>query len=435
MTPTDAARLLAEVAGAGHCSNPVRISGLRVDPETGELSTVDLRVACKDRRAVVCPSCAYLYKADAWVLVSAGLAGGKGVDDGVRDHARLFVTLTAPSFGPVHRRQASGACRPRATPPTCRHGAPLGCDALHEEEDDRLGAPLCPACFDYRGAVLWNATASELWHRTVVRLRQRLAASQGLAPRAFRSLCCVAYLKVAEVQRRGLVHFHSIIRADGPDGPASRAPEWLTTETLGVHVLELVQSVAVRGPLGTPVRWGSQAAVGGVEDVGEGGHAVASYVAKYATKTTDGTLALARPFRSRRAIEHVTLSPHLRQLVLTAWDLGGDPRLKERRLREHAHSLGFAGQLVTKSRSYSTTFASLRAARARHQSGDDDPELVVGTFGYAGRGYSDPRGEGVAELLHSQALELRAERAQAARDSREHSREDSRDGSRSAREP
>ena len=32
------------------------------------------------------------------------------------------------------------------------------------------------------------------------------------------------YAKVAEYQARGLVHFHALIRLDGPDGPGSPAP-------------------------------------------------------------------------------------------------------------------------------------------------------------------------------------------------------------------
>ncbi len=64
-------------------------------------------VPCKDRRASVCPSCSRLYAKDAWHLVAAGIRGGKGVDACVANHPQLFVTLTAPSFGPVHARVLS----------------------------------------------------------------------------------------------------------------------------------------------------------------------------------------------------------------------------------------------------------------------------------------------------------------------------------------
>jgi hypothetical protein len=41
---------------------------------------------------------------------------------------------------------------------------------------------------------------------------------------------------------------------------------------------------------------------------------------------------------------------------------------------------------------------------------DSDP--ILGSFLYAGRGYSDPRGEEVAEMLHSLVVEAHAERKQ-----------------------
>jgi hypothetical protein len=43
-------------------------------------------------------------------------------------HPMLFVTLTAPSFGPVHSRRLVGGhpqrCRPRRALDVCRHGVP-----------------------------------------------------------------------------------------------------------------------------------------------------------------------------------------------------------------------------------------------------------------------------------------------------------------------
>ncbi|MFJ3333077.1 replication initiator [Streptomyces sp. NPDC086766] len=43
----------------------------------------------------------------------------------------VFVTLTAPSFGPVHR--AGELCRPRRDRGTCEHGRPLGCGAVGDD--------------------------------------------------------------------------------------------------------------------------------------------------------------------------------------------------------------------------------------------------------------------------------------------------------------
>ncbi len=86
-----------------------------------------LRVACKTRRASRCPACAETYRADTYQLVRAGLVGGKGVPSSVSMHPAAFVTLTAPSFGPVHsRRTGKGggvvACRPGAAAGRARTG-------------------------------------------------------------------------------------------------------------------------------------------------------------------------------------------------------------------------------------------------------------------------------------------------------------------------
>ena len=42
-------------------------------------------VRCGDRRAARCESCSREYKGDAWHLLSAGLAGGKGAPESVTD--------------------------------------------------------------------------------------------------------------------------------------------------------------------------------------------------------------------------------------------------------------------------------------------------------------------------------------------------------------
>ena len=116
-TLDDARRLVRATTLAGNCSHPIRLWGESVNLATGEVAPSRLAIRCKDRRALVCTACSDLYKADAWILVSAGLSGGKGVREDVAKEPRLFVTLTAPSFGPVHRRTASGNCHLFSTGP------------------------------------------------------------------------------------------------------------------------------------------------------------------------------------------------------------------------------------------------------------------------------------------------------------------------------
>jgi hypothetical protein len=121
----------------GGCLQPVLLRGRAdyIDGGTGELihryTTVHepggvLPIACKTRRASRCPPCAEVYRADTYQLIRAGLTGGKGIPATVADHPYVFVTLTGPSFGPVHaRREKDGrilACRPGRKDKTCPHG-------------------------------------------------------------------------------------------------------------------------------------------------------------------------------------------------------------------------------------------------------------------------------------------------------------------------
>jgi hypothetical protein len=38
------------------------------------------------------------------------------------------------------------------------------CTKRHRPNDEAVGTPLCPDCYDYAGAVLHNACTPELWH-------------------------------------------------------------------------------------------------------------------------------------------------------------------------------------------------------------------------------------------------------------------------------
>ncbi|MEV0971597.1 replication initiator [Microtetraspora glauca] len=106
-------RRYRDLARLGGCVQPIRVRGemshvgadgiqRKVYSTRGEIGGV-LLVACGNRRASRCPACAEVYRADTFHLIRAGLLGGdKGVPDSVREHPRALVTLTAPSFGPVH---------------------------------------------------------------------------------------------------------------------------------------------------------------------------------------------------------------------------------------------------------------------------------------------------------------------------------------------
>jgi hypothetical protein len=288
----------------------------------------------------------------------------------------VFATITAPSFGRVHRIKRGGVCHPERGGPVCEHGRPLGCWTKHQATDALLGTPLCDACYRYGDAVIWNAASGELWVQYVNRLRREVARLGGLriSTGEIRDHLKVSYVKVAEFQRRGSVHFHAVIRIDGPDGPGDDPPPWANTGLLA-HAAKAAgprTRVGVRQVGGDIRMLGLGGELDAREIGGEGGmseRAVASYLAKYITKDDGFGLVLPRPLTTRAGIGLVPrglLSERARTLMRACWDLGGLPELAELRLRPWAHQLGFRGNVVTKSRAYSTTFGALREARAAH---------------------------------------------------------------------
>jgi uncharacterized Zn-finger protein len=397
--------LVKDIQQAGGCSHPIRLRGQFVNVATGEVNERPLLVACKDRRAVLCPACSYLYKADAWIVVSAGLIGGKGVPASISDHPRLFLTLTAPSFGTVHTRRNDGSCQPGRLR-FCPHGRVQACSRRHDRADPEIGSPLCDFCYHFADAVLWNAESSRLWNRTYEQIRRRLAFALGVSFEELSQHVRLNYLKVAEFQRRGLAHFHVVLRADGPGEPFSPPPPNLTTELLASIVEIVVKDFAVTSSRGN-VSWGRQLRVADASTLNRDDLRIAAYVAKYATKSADGSLDFARRFNSRSEILKVNAPSHLRQLALTSWDLAQDPALVHLNTRGHAHAFGFRGQLITKSRHYSTRFQDLRDARAAHKKSPHSDDPVSGSFSYDGQGYDDPRATAIADFLHQLALEAR----------------------------
>ena len=425
--PERYARWRQQLASTGYCSHPIRLSGSRtvVDAGTGEIrgsySTGDepdgtLLVACGNRRATRCPTCSATYRADTWQLVAAGLRGGKGIPETVAEHPRLFVTLTAPSFGPVHSRRGKGrkgqVCRSRRG--RCLHGRPLGCATRHAASDPLLGTPLCAECFDYAGLVLWNANAGELWRRTTIYLRRQLAHAAGLSPTALAEVVRLSYTKVAEYQVRGAVHFHAVIRLDaappaGHKDSVEPPPAGFDAELLAEAIRAAVPTVEVVLPAvgdgrTRTGRWGTQVDIRVIASASETTNptAIAAYVAKYSTKSTEVVSGgLDRPIRDGD-VEGLRVSEHVKRIVATCWRLGGRADLTDLRLRKWAHMLGFRGHFASRSRRYSVTLGSLREARAawrraRRTSSEatdawspieDQTTDVIGHWRYAGSGFS-----------------------------------------------
>jgi hypothetical protein len=288
-------------------------------------------------------SCAERYRYDAYHLISSGLRGGKGVPDTVAEHPAVFFTLTAPSFGPVHT-QLLGAggqplpCRARRDAPVCPHGRPMSCRAVHEDGDPCLGEALCPECFDYRSAVIWNNTLGALWRYTTIYVPRALARLAGMTQQQLKRQVRPAYVKVAEYQRRGLVHLHVLARLDRAmcryrrheiHPPPARFDGELLEHAIRATVEEV--SAPILDALGSGrVRWGAQLDVEQLT-TGEQRGEIAGYLAKYATKSTEQAGGLLH----RVAPEEVDRAPvreHVKRYMRTAFELNEAAAMHRRQM-------------------------------------------------------------------------------------------------------
>jgi hypothetical protein len=329
-------------------------------------------------------------------------------------------------------------CHPHRQGATCPHGRRAGCWQRHDEDDPRLGEPLCARCYQTAAQVLWNALAGRLWSRTTIYVFRALAQLAGLREADVRGLVRISFAKVAEYQKRGAVHFHAIIRLDAATDCACPAcvappPVGFTAELLEAAVRQAAVIVAVPCPalnedqgVTLMARWGEELDVRPISADGGGelsAEQVAGYVAKYATK---GTEALGVTLDHRVCeveLEGLDVPAHVAELVRACWELGARPSLTRLRLRKWAHMLGFGGHFSTKSRRYSTTLGALRRARAAYatrrrrgatlpldawgQPENDQAVIVVASWAYLGSGYQST---GEAWLAASAAARAREER-------------------------
>lgn len=451
------------LAGVRNCARPIRLQGRSDtnDARTGEVltsfSSADapfgvVMVPCGNRREHICPACSRTYAADTFQLIRAGVAGGKSVPPSVGAHPLVFATLTAPSFGHVHSAREGKACRPTTRgAPRCAHGRSTTCRRVHDEDDLLLGQPICPDCYDYTSHVLWHYHAPELWRRFTIALRRGLARRCFLPESRLSEMATVQYAKVAEYQTRGAVHFHALVRLDGPktsDGYAD-PPSWLTADDLAELIENAATSVSTTAPPPTEgepcrvLRFGRQLDARPVrvrlpdsDDGALSAEQVAGYLAKYATKS---------------AGEPGSDTPHTRRLRRTCLELaeaakarqaagepipGKDGRDVYLKLRNWIHMLGFRGHFASKSRRYSVTLGRLRRARRRYArlvadaaregrpldvadlearllaEDDDETTVVVGSWAFAGSGWTNAGDRALALAAAARAREYDQWRAE-----------------------
>jgi hypothetical protein len=409
---------LDQGTGCGWCRHPIRLRGYATAETDGERTIVFSSTslpdgvvlkACGSRSELQCPACAAVYRGDSRHLVRAGLEGGKGVAEAVATHPAVFLTLTAPGFGAVHGTCNGAPCHPGDPSETrCPHGRLLRCGSRHKVSDQLVGTPICPDCYDYVGAVLQNAGTPELWRRTTIYVQRHLAAVLGYTQTQSRRAVRLASCRVTEFQRRGIVHLHAILRADGPDGSLPPVETW----QLAQACLQAARSVSVRLDRAT-VRWGDEIDVQVLGHGDDRAQRVATYVAKYATKSATQHPSLEHRILSESDLARRALPPHLHRMAATAWTLGEELERSHLGLRRHAHRLGYGGHFLTKSRNYSTTFGALREARAKWQEsrrhGSDLPSDGVseGRWRAVGSGWANSGEELFAGYQQRQQAEVR----------------------------
>jgi hypothetical protein len=246
--------------------------------------------------------------------------------------------------------------------------------------------------------VLFNAGVSELWRRTTISALRVLGSLLGLSAREAARQLRLSYVKAVEFQTRRSAHLHALVRADTRDDEFGQTPDGIDSDIVATALHIAARKVTAPLPGGGEHRmaWGKQVEAAVVTEAENGRRRAAAYLAKYATKGTDEHGVLDHRLRSGTPRDG-RLPDHLRTLVDTAWRLGERAGTEKFRLQLWAHTCGFRGHFLTKSRRYSTTFGALRAERQRWRLANrpqgsreealDADEVVVREWTYEGSGF------------------------------------------------
>ena len=259
---------------------------------------------------------------------------------------------------------------------SCPHGRPLSCFDRHDADDPARRRAAVPRVLRLprRGAVERpRARACGSGRRSAS--TARWPGPAGLERRSCARSARLSYIKVVEFQRRGLVHLHVVLRADG-GGRAGRAaaavarrrrarpaPSREAVAELGVAVPDVPRTRRCAGPAGAP-----SIDVRVLDRRRRRRRRRPSPPTWPSTPPRRPTARawLAHPIRSRAQLERLGApAPHRRAWCARPGRSGAGGSSARSRLRDHAHTLGYAGQFSSKSVRYSTTFGALRAGPGR----------------------------------------------------------------------
>lgn len=188
---------------------------MRVVDREGEVR----HVRCGSRRKAKCESCSYLAQGDYRRLLKAGY---EELEASVDEYAFYMLTLTAPSFGAVHRVPKKGRSDVR-----CR------CGKHHCAEKDQHLKGVAVFMDEYRfdEVVEWNHNVGKLWNATNTKLKKLLPSMD--------------FAKVFEWQTRGALHVHAILRIPRREWHLASVEQENQGNTLVSRIREQVSSVVV----------------------------------------------------------------------------------------------------------------------------------------------------------------------------------------------
>ncbi|WP_426718578.1 replication initiator [Corynebacterium auriscanis] len=218
-------------------------------------------VRCGSRRRAKCKSCSYLAQGDYRRLLNAGY---EELEASMDEYVFFLLTLTAPSFGAVHRVPKEGRSKKR-----CR------CGKYHwAKKDGRLrGVAVDVDEYRFDEVVEWNHNVGKLWNATNTKLKKLLPSMD--------------YVKVSEWQRRGALHLHVILRIPRQEWHLASAQKEAENTSLRREIRKLIMSIVVEDRW----VWGDKALdLQEIETEGDRGKA-AFYLAKalaYVTKDVAG---------------------------------------------------------------------------------------------------------------------------------------------------
>lgn len=400
MAPTD---LQLDPTSARGCSRPIRLSRYRLGADSEYVDGGETYVRCRTRREARCPSCAQAYARDARTIIRSGIPEKRKPGQHV-----AFLTLTAPG------REVFGSANHRMTGRTTGR---CPCGKAHVKGDPLLGAPVAPRAFRYDRAAAWNAALPELWRRFLIALDRELNPNGA-------EHFAVSYVKVVEVQRRGLWHIHAVVRFD-PLTKHHRPQRQMASAireaagSVGWDGHQFGRQMDARFARQRPPRRRSgeseahhKARVRRTDTVA----GFANYLAKYATKGPEHAMskgvcgpALARHHERLRAAGRTVADEWLRERgAVASRSAAADAKLgvwhdrvrgdivRNSRANATAEAFGYGGQFLTKARAYGKSFGDLRAeARAvateRYPRGPEDEGWLwsLVDFGYAVQEHHD----------------------------------------------